>query len=405
MLLNLTLRRLNNAPVGSAKLLADSLKEEAEAKVRRVLISEQPPNWDGEERIEDTILRMLVDKQRPLRTGTIQTAEQKIHKAVESGKLQPHVQVQAHLPPGASSWTDVPLLPGSANHRPWHTEFKAPDVSSPSVRHARMDPAPRKDPGLEDDRVHLERAQKELHKKLGRLSRAKESTLDYRLGLGVNASQGRRPNPVSMRGWTNLIEDKIEKARRAGLFETVKGRGKPLPSRAVEESNPFLSRQEFLINRIVKRNGAAPPWIQLQQELDEAVRTFRHLLLDSWSRYAIRSLPASPSESEIHSFRDHSWSVTHASYHTAALAELNDQVRRYNALAPYAVRRPLHALETELRRVYKLGPDEIIRVLASRKRLRKGGSDMVGGEAHFGVDWSWLWSRWRWLVWLRAAFV
>ena len=30
------------------------------------------------------------------------------------------------------------------------------------------------------------------------------------------------------------------------------------------EKNPFVSREEFLMNRIVQRNGAAPPWVELQ---------------------------------------------------------------------------------------------------------------------------------------------
>ena len=30
------------------------------------------------------------------------------------------------------------------------------------------------------------------------------------------------------------------------------------------ERNPFIAREEFLMNRIVQRNGAAPPWVELQ---------------------------------------------------------------------------------------------------------------------------------------------
>jgi hypothetical protein len=44
----------------------------------------------------------------------------------------------------------------------------------------------------------------------GRLTRAKESTLDYRLGIKSARSRVGRMNPVSLKGWTNLIEDKIE---------------------------------------------------------------------------------------------------------------------------------------------------------------------------------------------------
>jgi len=30
------------------------------------------------------------------------------------------------------------------------------------------------------------------------------------------------------------------------------------------ERNPFIAREEFLMNRMVQRNGAAPPWVELQ---------------------------------------------------------------------------------------------------------------------------------------------
>ena len=54
-----------------------------------------------------------------------------------------------------------------------------------------------------------------------------------------------------------------QRARQQGHFRSIKGRGKPL-DRNVEESNPFIAREEFLMNRIVQRNGAAPPWVELQ---------------------------------------------------------------------------------------------------------------------------------------------
>jgi len=47
------------------------------------------------------------------------------------------------------------------------------------------------------------------------------------------------------------------------VFKNVKGRGKPL-ARSVDESNPFIAREEFLMNRIVQRNGATPPWVDVQ---------------------------------------------------------------------------------------------------------------------------------------------
>lgn len=55
----------------------------------------------------------------------------------------------------------------------------------------------------------------------------------------------------------------FQRAREAGLFNKVAGRGKPM-ARHIDEGNPFIGREEFLMNRIVQRNGAAPPWVEAQ---------------------------------------------------------------------------------------------------------------------------------------------
>jgi hypothetical protein len=70
----------------SSKLFVDAEHEErtgvtpTRTGIPRGTTSE-PPNWTGDERIEDAVLRMLVDKYKPLRTGTIRTAEEKMHRA------------------------------------------------------------------------------------------------------------------------------------------------------------------------------------------------------------------------------------------------------------------------------------------------------------------------------------
>ncbi|KAJ7641351.1 hypothetical protein FB45DRAFT_899997 [Roridomyces roridus] len=371
---------------GSAKLFADAAREEAEQS-KRVPVHQaaEEPNWTGDERIQDTVLRMLVDKYKPMRTGTIQTAEQKLRKSpsnvqqyhpLDSPPLNsapttaaPSLPPKNSTPPPGGSWASVPLLPpGPPDHKPWHTEYKASD--------------------LEQSR----KTEKEFNRNLGRLSRARESTLDYRLGLG-NKRSGSRVNPVNMKGWTNLIEDKIEQARRAGMFVTVKGRGKPIV-RTAEESNPFIGREDFLMNRIIKRNGAAPPWVQLQEELEAAVHTFRHLLLDGWTRHAVRALTVDGSGVNPKMFRDPAWARREASYHAAALAEVNECVRRYNALAPYPVRRPLYTLEAELVNVYTRGEENIAHAMQERALKAQREADRAFGSdkqvAVPDVDWAWI---------------
>jgi len=48
----------------------------------------------------------------------------------------------------------------------------------------------------------------------GRLTRVRESTLDYRLGITKNGVQA-RPNPVSIKGWAGLVEERIEVSQNA----------------------------------------------------------------------------------------------------------------------------------------------------------------------------------------------
>jgi len=50
--------------------------------------------------------------------------------------------------------------------------------------------------------------------------------------------------------------------------------------------------------------------------------------------------------------RDSEWEHKERSYHEHAIAELNSQVRRYNGLAPYSVRRGLYTVKGELSRCY-----------------------------------------------------
>ncbi|KXN82404.1 hypothetical protein AN958_02588 [Leucoagaricus sp. SymC.cos] len=217
---------------------------------------------------------------------------------------------------------------------------------------------------------------------VGRLSQALESTLDYKLGIknGVQRQmQARRPNPVSVKGWNGLVEERIEKAKAAGLFKNMKGHGQPLV-RSVDETNPFIAREEFLMDRIVQRSGAAPPWVEVQGELESAVNSFREILRQSWVRRALRILNMEiPPEllhkvtlDQVKSLRDPSWIKKEESYHETAVAELNSLVRKYNGLAPYIVRRPYYySRESEIERMYETSAEDIMREL--RERLRDPG--------------------------------
>ncbi len=194
----------------------------------------------------------------------------------------------------------------------------------------------------------------------------------------------------------------IQRARSRGVFNVAKGRGKPL-ARVQEESNPFIAREEFLMNRIVQRNGAAPPWVEVQVgenprravcrpdadntiELKSSIRTFRQILRQSWIRRAVRLLRSStPVElrdtitlSRIEGLQDEEWFCRERSHHQAALEEVNSLVRKYNTLAPYAVRRPYYMLEMEVGRLFEECTEEIFSEL---KKTEDVGGNGVQAEA------------------------
>ncbi len=83
---------------------------------------------------------------------------------------------------------------------------------------------------------------------------------------------------------------------------------------------------------------------------------------------------------ELQALRDDNWEKREFNYHTAAIAEINALVRKYNTVAPYAVRRPLYTREVELERAYKDSGEDILQGLEERKKLL-----VLGGQTR-GVD-------------------
>ncbi|TFK92871.1 hypothetical protein K466DRAFT_581551 [Polyporus arcularius HHB13444] len=394
----------------SSKLFEDAAREEAEeAEAARKssvisMLEQRNENWTGDEPVEHAVLRMLVDKYKPLRGGPIRSAEEKLRRTPPQVRTQdsPIDSVQEDVVATVSSGQEEqapvrrynpgePLLPGIPGHQPWHTTFTVPSHATSSVRYGNIPPPKRLQPGLSslplDDKAR--RKAKEMQKRMQqgvRLSEARESTLDYRLGI-KGAEQLRTPNPVSLKGWASLVEDRIEKARQAGHFRNIKGRGQPM-AQTYEDKNPFIGREEFLMNRIVQRQGAAPPWVEIQGELESAVFTFREVLKQSWTRRAIRTLtamhPASLlpklSLADVTSMRDPDWENKERAYHEKAVEELNSLVRKYNGLAPYAVRRAYYMRAAELDKMYKEAGEEILRGLEERARAGYGATRRSTGS-------------------------
>ena len=84
---------------------------------------------------------------------------------------------------------------------------------------------------------------------------------------------------------------------------------------------------------------------------------------------------------DIRAFRDPGWEQRERSYHEVALKEVNSLVRKYNGVAPYAVRRPFYVRDVEMERVYESGAEEIWQELAKRTQETMSPHDMTPNNA------------------------
>ncbi len=231
----------------SSKLFADAEHEERTDRARAapprnttlIRAASEQPNWTGDESVEDAVLRMLVDKYKPLRTGTIRPAEEKMrHAPPQVAAQQPEIHPTSILDNNSAVSSssqsrvyraDEPLLPAVEGHKPWLTTFKVPSHATASIRYGHfsttgspsssetsMRNSTQTGPVDSDRARRKERDVKKRSEIAGRLTRAKESSLDYRLGIAKNTKSGARarPNPVSIKGWAGLVEERIEVRRK-----------------------------------------------------------------------------------------------------------------------------------------------------------------------------------------------
>ena len=213
------------------------------------------PNRDGEERIQDAVLRMLIDKYKPLRSGSIQSADAKLkeilsrHPNLAPARILPvpvPVPDSTNPYPGPAPSQLPPSATINGEHKPYLVTFRPPSHATlvPTIKYGHILPPPVRArdststpiSSIEDPRARAEaRRQRKLALGALRLTKARDSTLDYRLGGSVeeaitsdglgadevdeldaevatptrSRAAGFR-NPVSMRAWNGLIEDKIE---------------------------------------------------------------------------------------------------------------------------------------------------------------------------------------------------
>jgi DnaJ family protein C protein 28 len=201
---------------------------------------------------------------------------------------------------------------------------------------------------------------------------------------------------TSLQGFAALAERKIIEAKRSGQFKNLPGKGKPA-ERDHHAGSPHLDYTEYFLNRIIKRQGAKPLWIQAQNDLDDAMEFFRRSLRDDWKRQVARRICSHGGSLGQHLERAREfsrvfaigkwnedftrpWEDREVRYHVLWLKEINDKIRDYNAIAPYSVRRTYLRLEDERIRTYMTAAPDIANEIEARANAPKSH-----GGGGFGI--------------------
>lgn len=281
----------------SSKTIFGAEDEESVRESQRQQPIDDKP-WDGEESVKDSVLRMIMDKYRaPLRVPGA------ARRQLPQPELYPH---------------------------PVEGRFSAAATETSSGQKAVI-------------KDKWSRSQKQK-----RLAGARDAALDYSLTQKyppseqelINKENARRPKSINE--MMSLAEERIREARERGEFDNLPGRGKPLPRDEFEQS-PYLDRTEYFLNRIIQRQGAAPPWVMMQQQVDTEINRFRADLA--------RSLRSSVRKQDALELQ--TWRQQHGRYFETLLQNVNSRLRSYNVMCPASVRKNLLSLDNEMQVILK----------------------------------------------------
>ncbi|KAJ3342742.1 hypothetical protein HDU93_001314 [Gonapodya sp. JEL0774] len=132
-----------------------------------------------------------------------------------------------------------------------------------------------------------------------RLAHAKEDAEAYRQPTEQLWQEYWTVRPSSATGWQGIVEERIEQAKRAGLFDDIKGRGRPIQESS-DSNNPFLDRTEYFLNKAIKSQGNRPYFIEMSKDIDEEIRLFRKEMRLIYESATTPPAPPRPATSTSH---------------------------------------------------------------------------------------------------------
>ena len=126
--------------------------------------------------------------------------------------------------------------------------------------------------------------------------------------------------------WDNLIEDIIGEGTKRGLFDNLKGKGKPL-----DLKRSSLGRDQELAHSLLKENDIAPAWIMQRSDILAKQARLRTEIERQWSRHEASFRVAVSSEARGR--LTISWDDTCMRW-LREIEELNKDIRSYNLKRP-----------------------------------------------------------------------
>lgn len=260
--------------------------------------------------------------------------------------------------------------------------------------------------GVETPKSFSQRKQKQSVSK--RLADARDGALDYQIQKHSPspAAEKKEERPSILLEHSALATDftalgslasqRIEAAMSRGEFQSLPGRGQPQPKDHRLES-PYIEHTEYYLNNMIKRQGAAPIWIDRQGALGTQMETWRDGLTRAWVKYAVHELiskhGSAGDDSVVTAARaiegltgkaaaslpwNSAWATQNLEYHTQGLDSLNSSIRSYNLQAPSAARRGYLLLSDELQRCYEAGCRSIVHEVEVFLNRRGQASELEG---------------------------
>ena len=128
------------------------------------------------------------------------------------------------------------------------------------------------------------------------------------------------------------VNKQIEEAMERGEFADLPGEGKPLKF----DTNPFLTPQARMTNRLLKENGFAPRWVELEKEIKREKAQLERSLINLKARRErlLVIVQQDPHRREVIGRTFEQERARVITQYSEKLENLNRKIQRVNLLMP-----------------------------------------------------------------------